>query len=793
MKLAYVARPCPLCGSTDDSTVVAESTIDESGLDAFAFSSRKLPEHMHHRMIECPVCTLVYASPVPDASSLADAYADAAFDSGVEAQFASRTYAALVRPLLAGMPQPLRALDVGTGDGVFLERLLELGVDDVTGVEPSSAPVAAAAPHVRERIVHDVFGPELFAGKTFSLITCFQTIEHVPDPLVFCRDAAGLLAPGGTLVLVCHDRRSVVNRAMGRRSPIYDIEHVQLFDARSARALLSRPDSAALRCAASATGIRSRTGRGSRLFQALSSGRCSAGSSTVAWAAPRCRSRSGTSSSPERATRASERGTRSRRQQRGRRAATAVPATRAAWLRRPLPEWAWYADYAAGDGMVRRARPATVAGGSARPVHLCGDSVFSFVLGREMLDHGWYFTNSRLGAPAGQQLYDFPIGSDTLNLAMLDGGSRSAATRSSAVNLFFISGFFMSAVAAFWALRRMLISRPASAMAAVLVRDCPVSLPAQRRSPLPIGLLCRPAGRVSRGRTTPGEARHRVPEQAGAARTASALRNHRHRRSLLRGLHARPPSTAALVALTRRERRVVAGAVAAAAVIAGLLVASDVPTLVYDHEHGKAQGVAVRQAFESEFYGQKLAAMVLPMENHRIKALGDLRARYDAADSAHSDVIRAPLGSLPSRRFHRSRVHPAAGCRGCSPAAFRASSAARPGGALGRALHRLDDRRDLETDRLPGHASGACLGTLDDRLRLLRACGRGAAPRRRTAATRRRMAGDAARRGMRRRVVHRGAGSDNERLHLALFAARTRWRADENYVQQVESPFRGAP
>ena len=240
MTLAYVARPCPLCGSSDDSTVVAESTIDESGLDAFAFSSRKLPEHMHHRMVECPVCTLVYASPVPDASSLADAYADAAFDSGLEAQFASRTYAALVRPLLAGMPRPLRALDVGTGDGVFLERLLELGVDDVTGVEPSSAPVAAAAPHVRDRIVHDVFGPELFAGKTFSLITCFQTIEHVPDPLVFCRDAAGLLAPGGKLVLVCHDRRSVVNRAMGRRSPIYDIEHVQLFDARSARALLSR-------------------------------------------------------------------------------------------------------------------------------------------------------------------------------------------------------------------------------------------------------------------------------------------------------------------------------------------------------------------------------------------------------------------------------------------------------------------------------------------------------------------------------------------------------------------------
>jgi SAM-dependent methyltransferase len=240
MSLTYVARPCPLCGSTDEMTVIAESTIDEDALDAFAFASRKLPEHMHHRLVACPVCTLVYASPVPDAASLAKAYHDAAFDSGVEAHYASRTYADLVRPLLARLPRPLRALDVGTGDGIFLERLLELGVDDVHGVEPSAAPINAAAPHVRERIVHDVFRPERFAPGSLSLITCFQTIEHVPDPLVLCRDAAQLLVEGGALVLVCHDRRSLANRAMGRRSPIYDIEHVQLFDGRSVRTLFER-------------------------------------------------------------------------------------------------------------------------------------------------------------------------------------------------------------------------------------------------------------------------------------------------------------------------------------------------------------------------------------------------------------------------------------------------------------------------------------------------------------------------------------------------------------------------
>ncbi len=74
----------------------------------------------------------------------------------------------------------------------------------------------------------------------YDLITCCMTIEHVPDPAALCRDAHGLLAPGGMLMLVCHDRRAPLNRALGARSPIMDIEHLQLFSQPSVRALLER-------------------------------------------------------------------------------------------------------------------------------------------------------------------------------------------------------------------------------------------------------------------------------------------------------------------------------------------------------------------------------------------------------------------------------------------------------------------------------------------------------------------------------------------------------------------------
>jgi hypothetical protein len=44
--------------------------------------------------------------------------------------------------------------------------------------------------------------------------------------------------PGGAFVVVVHDRRATLNRLLGTRSPIVDVEHLQLFCPESLRALL---------------------------------------------------------------------------------------------------------------------------------------------------------------------------------------------------------------------------------------------------------------------------------------------------------------------------------------------------------------------------------------------------------------------------------------------------------------------------------------------------------------------------------------------------------------------------
>jgi SAM-dependent methyltransferase len=165
------------------------------------------------------------------------AYREASYDSGIEARFAAETYASIITSLPAMRG---RALDIGAGDGAFVQKLLEAGFREVIGVEPSSAPIAAASSEVRPFLRQELFSADAFDEGSFDLVTCFQTIEHVYNPQELLDGMTRVLRPGGYALLVMHDQASLSARLLGMRSPIYDIEHLQLFSEAPARFLMSR-------------------------------------------------------------------------------------------------------------------------------------------------------------------------------------------------------------------------------------------------------------------------------------------------------------------------------------------------------------------------------------------------------------------------------------------------------------------------------------------------------------------------------------------------------------------------
>ena len=231
-------RSCPVCHAGPERTkLFLEKNIDPAKLSDFSFASRKVPEFMCHRLVQCRSCDLVYVDRPPDEDELAHSYHLANYDSSEEANDAAAAYIQAIQPVLDGLVQPRSVLEIGTGDGIFLEYLAKSGFTELVGVEPSLAAIASAPLFRQAWIREGIFDEIEFAPETFDLVCCFMTMEHVRDPDVIARAAFRLLRPGGAFVTVTHDYRSVVNRLLGKRSPIIDIEHMQLFSKRSLRFL----------------------------------------------------------------------------------------------------------------------------------------------------------------------------------------------------------------------------------------------------------------------------------------------------------------------------------------------------------------------------------------------------------------------------------------------------------------------------------------------------------------------------------------------------------------------------
>jgi len=184
---------------------------------------------MCHRLVCCKTCDLVYASNPPEQDELAHSYHVADYDSSEEANDAAQAYLKAMQPILVKLKHKNRVLEIGSGTGVLLELLETEGFTELVGVEPSLAAIAAAPAHRRDWLLEGIFNERDFEPASFDLICCFMTMEHVRDPMATALAASILLRPGGAFITVTHDYRSLVNRMMGKKSPIIDIEHMQLF------------------------------------------------------------------------------------------------------------------------------------------------------------------------------------------------------------------------------------------------------------------------------------------------------------------------------------------------------------------------------------------------------------------------------------------------------------------------------------------------------------------------------------------------------------------------------------
>jgi 2-polyprenyl-3-methyl-5-hydroxy-6-metoxy-1,4-benzoquinol methylase len=252
--------PCLLCGATGGDVAVV-------GYDrCFA----RADDYTYWR---CRGCGLVALDPLPSAPEIEAFYPPAyygwldgparnldkrinrlaiRFYYGVESRGRSRmlrrVFSALSGRILSGLMTPWggnRLLDIGCATGTVLDTYRRLGWR-VAGIDQSAEAVALA--RARGLPVHcgDVFSAPF--GPDFDVVLLNHFIEHVRDPIAVLARCATFVAPGGKIVMLTPNVRSLGFRWFG--SCWYPLEaprHLVLFDRHTLALLAHRVELAPIR------------------------------------------------------------------------------------------------------------------------------------------------------------------------------------------------------------------------------------------------------------------------------------------------------------------------------------------------------------------------------------------------------------------------------------------------------------------------------------------------------------------------------------------------------------------
>jgi SAM-dependent methyltransferase len=188
-------HPCCLCGR-DDSELLFRVRDRLHGCEGL------------FTYVRCPSCGLVYMDPQIATDDLPGLYpADyAPHQPSAQKRPRRRSPDAAIRKkpfvsqVCARLSHDSRLLDVGCGNGAFLDAVRTLAGCAVCGVDISRAAVAATQAYGIEVFAGTL--PEApFADESFDAITAWWYLEHVPNPLDVLVKIRHLLRPDGRCIL----------------------------------------------------------------------------------------------------------------------------------------------------------------------------------------------------------------------------------------------------------------------------------------------------------------------------------------------------------------------------------------------------------------------------------------------------------------------------------------------------------------------------------------------------------------------------------------------------------------
>ena len=323
-------------------------------------------------------------------------------------------------------------------------------------------------------------------------------------------------------------------------------------------------------------------------------------------------------------------------------AATSTPERPRARERR-----AWLVDATFAFGAMAAASLLAVVflqlwrGEFAAPWEYGRDALQNLMIVQSLIEQPWYLENDRLGAPFGQELYDFPVvAGATFHIALIKLIALFSDNPGTVANVFFLFGFPLTALTTFLVLRRLAVGRALAAAGGVIFALTPyhffrgeVHLFLAAYYSVPVGAWLAIA--VLRGDTLFRRRDDRRGVRAWLTSTTlvtlaacvflgSAEVYYALLALILIG------TAIVLALLSPTGRRAALGGLVVTLVIGGVVVLNHAPTLIHNAREGSNEEVSrQRILLLMENYSLKPVRLLLPVTEHRVEPLAELTRRYD--------------------------------------------------------------------------------------------------------------------------------------------------------------------
>lgn len=235
-------KSCPLCQSTNIK-LFKKGTFDPETLQSDDFKITDSHYGSLWTFFSCGNCGFVFSNPYIPEEHITGFYAQLEDrEYSEEAEGRAKNFKTLLKRLKRLNPGNT-LLDIGAASGIFLDLARKEGYD-IEGIEPSEYLVKEAEKRYNLHLFKGTMENYIRnkPGKTFSVITLLDIIEHLVEPEDFMTKLDNLMEDNGFLVIVTPDVNSLAARTTGSRWWHFRIAHINFFNRTSLEYLLQKHD-----------------------------------------------------------------------------------------------------------------------------------------------------------------------------------------------------------------------------------------------------------------------------------------------------------------------------------------------------------------------------------------------------------------------------------------------------------------------------------------------------------------------------------------------------------------------